>query len=683
MTNKNVKSVAIIQARLGSKRFPNKVLETVNGKSLIEILYTRLKKSKLLDDIIFAIPKDDSNERLKIEIQSLDAKFFAGSEHDVLKRFFETAEYINAENIIRITADCPLIDHQMLDDMLEIFLTGEYEYLSNTNPPTYPDGFDIEIFSFNMLDSANRMAKKSSDREHVTPFIRSKLAASIYNYVNKKDHSDYRVTIDEKKDLTFIKSLAEIRTDLIDLSFEKIMKLIIENPNVVKINSDIKRNEGLSMGEGQKLYKRAKKIIPGGNMLLSKRPENFLPDLWPSYFSKAKGCSVWDLDGKEYLDMSIMGIGTNILGYSHSKVDESVKDVINKGISSSFNCPEEVYLAERMLEINPWADMVRFTRTGGELNAIAVRVARAATGRDKIAICGYHGWHDWYLSANLNKKDALNQLLLPGLEPKGVPQALEGTTLPFFYNDIESLERLFNENKGQIAAVKMEVSRNIPPSEGFLKKIRELTKKNNTILIFDECTSGFRETFGGLYQKYDVEPDIALYSKALGNGYAICSMVGISSVMEAVQSTFISSTFWSERIGPSAALATLDEMQAIESWSYITKMGQYIQSKWMELSDIHQVKISISGIPALSTFSFEYERSNLYKTYLTQYMLEKGILAANSIYVSAEHTEENIEVYLSELSEVFKVISKCENQEVDIESLLKTREAFEGFKRLN
>jgi len=683
MNKEKVKSVAIIQARLGSKRFPNKVLERVNGKSLIEILYARLKKSKLLDDIIFAIPEDDSNKRLKKEIHSLNAKYFSGSEDDVLKRFFETAKYINANNIVRITADCPLIDHQMLDDMLEIFLTGEYQYLSNTNPPTYPDGFDIEIFSFSMLSSANKIAKKSSDREHVTPFIKSKLATSIYNFSNKKDYSDYRVTIDEKKDLTFINSLADIRTDLTDLSFEQIMKLIIKNPNLVKINSDIKRNEGLNMGKGQKLYKRAKKIIPGGNMLLSKRPENFLPDLWPSYFSKAKGCRVWDLDGKEYLDMSIMGIGTNILGYSHSKVDESVKDVISKGISSSFNCPEEVYLAERMLEINPWANMVRFTRTGGELNAVAVRVARAATGRDKIAICGYHGWHDWYLSANLNKKDALNQLLLPGLEPKGVPQTLEGTTLPFFYNDIESLEKLFNENKGEIAAVKMEVSRNIPPSEGFLKRIRELSNKNNTILIFDECTSGFRETFGGLYQKYDVEPDIALYSKALGNGYAICSMVGISSVMEAVQSTFISSTFWSERIGPTAALATLDEMQAIKSWSYITKMGQYIQKKWLELSDTHQVKISISGIPALSTFSFEYERSNLYKTYLTQYMLEKGILAANSIYVCTEHTKENIEVYLSELSEVFKVISKCENQELDIELLLKTREAFQGFKRLN
>jgi len=150
------------------------------------------------------------------------------------------------------------------------------------------------------------------------------------------------------------------------------------------------------MGKGQKLWKKAKKIIPGGNMLLSKRSELFLPDMWPSYFSKAKGCYVWDLDGNKFIDMSIMGIGTNTLGYGNDKVDSAVKNAVNQGNMSTFNCPEEVQLAEKLLDMHPWADMARFARSGGEANAIAIRIARAASGKDNVAICGYHGWHDWY-----------------------------------------------------------------------------------------------------------------------------------------------------------------------------------------------------------------------------------------------------------------------------------------------
>ena len=171
------------------------------------------------------------------------------------------------------------------------------------------------------------------------------------------------------------------------------------------------------MGKGQNLYKKAKKIIPGGTMLLSKRPEMFLPELWPSYFSKAKGCMVWDLDGNQFIDMSIMGIGTNSLGYGNDSVDEAVSNVVNKGNMSTLNCPEEVYLAEKLIEINPWADMVRYARSGGEANSIAIRIARAATGKDNIAICGYHGWHDWYLSANHQGNDTLSNHLLSGLNP--------------------------------------------------------------------------------------------------------------------------------------------------------------------------------------------------------------------------------------------------------------------------
>ena len=323
-------------------------------------------------------------------------------------------------------------------------------------------------------------------------------------------------------------------------------------------NQHLIRNQGARLGTGQKLWQRAKRVIPGGNMLLSKRAEMFLPEQWPAYFSKAHGCHVWDLDGREYIDMSFMGIGTNTLGYGHPEVDDAVRQTITAGNMSTFNCPEEVYLAERLIELHPWADMVRLARSGGEANAIAIRIARAASGRDKAAICGYHGWHDWYLAANLGDDQNLAGHLLPGLEPRGVPQNLRGSVLPFRYNNFEELEALVRDH--DIGVIKMEVSRNMGPEDNFLQKVRKLATDNNIVLIFDECTSGFRQTFGGLHKLYGVEPDIAIFGKALGNGYAITAVIGRRAVMEAAQSTFISSTFWTERIGPTAALKTLEVM---------------------------------------------------------------------------------------------------------------------------
>ena len=674
---------AIIQARLGSKRFPGKVLKKLSNKSLIEILFTRLKESQHLSNIVFAIPDNDENIYLEKEIESIHASYFSGDEDDVLKRYYMTAKKYNAEHIVRITADCPLIDPMMLDEMLLIYSENNFDYMSNTNPPSYPDGFDIEIFSYEALDDAYKNAIDDYDREHVTPYIHRNSDNIIYNYQSDIDFSGLRLTVDDPEDLELLEAIAKQTPDIIDVSYEEILSIFKNKPELKKVNNNSIRNEGATMGTGQKLYRRAKKIIPGGTMLLSKRPENFLPELWPSYFSKAKGCSIWDLDANKYTDMSIMGIGTNILGYANDKIDSQVIDAIKNSVASTLNCPEEVELAERLIDINPWSDMVRLARTGGEINAVSIRIARAATGRDKVALCGYHGWHDWYLSTNLNSKEALSDLLLPGLEPKGVPKALEGTTIPFVYNDIQSLKKIFDENKGQIAAIKMEVSRNDPPKDNFLKNVRDLATKNDCVLIFDECTSGFRETFGGLHQKYDVEPDLALYSKALGNGYAISALVGRASIMESAQSTFISSTFWTERVGPTAALATLREMENIQSWKIITEMGYYIRERWQELADSTNLDIKIWGLPALSGFSFNSKNDNLYKTLITQEMIDKNILAANSIYVSTAHTKKIIDHYLDQLSLVFEKIALIESDKININDCLNSKEAFTGFKRLN
>lgn len=436
------------------------------------------------------------------------------------------------------------------------------------------------------------------------------------------------------------------------------------------------------MGTGQELYKKAKTLIPGGTMLLSKRPEMFLPDQWPAYFSKAKGCEVWDLDGNKFVDMCIMGIGTNTLGYGNEEVDAAVIETVKNGNMSTLNCPEEVYLAEKLMEINPWADMVRFARSGGEANAISIRIARAASGRDNIAICGYHGWHDWYISANHNGGgDDLSGHLIPGLNPSGVPKNLKNTVFPFKYNNYDELLSIVNNHN--IGVIKMEVLRNFGPEDNFLQKVRKLATDKNIVLIFDECSSGFRETFGGIYQKFGVEPDIAMYGKTIGNGYALTAVVGRRSVMEAAQSTFISSTFWTERIGPTAALATLKVMESIKSWEIITSIGEKIQFGWQNIADENNVSITISGIAALSTYSFNSKNSLAYKTLIAQEMLKKGYLASTNFYACTEHSDEKIDSYFNALNDVYKLINSCENGDTLIEKLLNGPICHGGFKRLN
>ena len=677
-----MKIVALEQARMGSTRLPGKVLKPIVNKPMIELLLTRLSQSNELNEIVVAASEEAQNDKLQSVVESLGYQCTRGSEKDVLNRFYESAKSLKADVVVRITGDCPLIDSTLVDECIQGYQNSKVDYFSNVDPATYPDGLDIEVMSFKSIQRANNETDSEFDREHVTPYIRNSDSFSKASMSHTEDLSSQRWSVDEPEDLVVVTNIFEHFSPDILFDWKQVLELRKLQPVLFTENQLIKNNEGAIMGTGQKLYKRAKRVIPGGNMLLSKRPEMFLPEKWPAYFSKSKGCKVWDLDGNEYIDMSIMGIGTNILGYGHPEVDEAVIKTVKDGNMATFNCSEEVYLAEKLVELHPWADMVRFARGGGEINSIAIRIARASTGKDKIAICGYHGWHDWYLSTNLNDDKNLDGHLLPGLQPNGVPRGLTGTTLPFNYNDIGQLEQLIKDNKGEIAAIKMEVSRNEGPKDNYLQKVRDLATENNIILIFDECTSGFRETFGGLHKKYGVEPDLAIFAKALGNGYAISACIGRQEFMQAAQQTFISSTFWTERVGPTAALKTLEIMEREKSWQVITKTGNNISSQWKSLADKYELEISTWGLPALSGYTFNSPNALSYKTLITQEMLKKGYLAANSVYACTEHNQKIVDGYFSELEPIFATIKECEDG-LDVATLLEGPLCHSGFKRLN
>jgi glutamate-1-semialdehyde 2,1-aminomutase len=443
----------------------------------------------------------------------------------------------------------------------------------------------------------------------------------------------------------------------------------------------VKTINDISTGAGQRLYTKAKRLIPGGTQLLSKRPEMLLPDLWPCYYSRAKGARIWDLDGKEFLDMSYSGIGACVLGYANPVVDGAVRKAITAGTMATLNCPEEVELAELLIALHPWAEMVRYTRNGGEAMAVAARIARAATGRDKIAFCGYHGWHDWYLAANLAENSNLDGHLLPGLSPKGVPRELQGTVLPFQYNRADELEQLARQHRNDLAAIIMEPVRNHNPEPGFLEQVRAIASRERAVLIFDEITSGWRLNTGGAHLTFGVNPDVAVFAKGMSNGYPMGAILGIRSVMEAAQTSFISSTYWTERVGPVAAIATIREHKAKDVASHLCAIGSQIQQGWKALACKWNLPLEVSGIAPLGHFTFTKQNHQAIRTLFSQLMLEKGILATNAFYAMYAHSRKHASRYLDAADEVFSVLSKAIGEDA-IERMLKGPVAHSGFRRL-
>lgn len=432
---------------------------------------------------------------------------------------------------------------------------------------------------------------------------------------------------------------------------------------------------------GQELWNKAKTLIPGGNQLLSKRAEKFLPGLWPAYYSKAKGCEVWDLDGKHYYDFAQMGVGSCILGYADDDVNAAVIEAIQKGPMCSLNCHEEVELAEKLIGLHPWADMVRFARTGGEACAIAVRIARAASGKNRVAFCGYHGWHDWYLSANIGDASNLDGQLLPGLNPLGVPRELKDTALPFNYNKLNELEALVDKYPDEIGVIIMEPRREQGPEPGFLEGVRKIADRIGAVLIFDEVTSGFRVNLGGIHLTYGVEPDIAVFGKALGNGFPISAVIGRRSVMDCAQDSFISSTFWTERIGFTAALATMKKMEENDVQQSLIHYGEKINEGWRKLAKKHGLNIHINSIPPLTHIAFEVDDPLAVQTLYTQEMLAKGYLLGAAVYTTYAYSDDIIDRFITDSDSVFAIIKEALSIG-DIKKYLKGDVIHAGFKRL-
>ncbi len=669
------KVVAVVQARLGSVRFPRKVLEQLDGRPAIQLLLERAAAASTVDEVVLAVPDLKRDDPLADVASQLGIRCLRGSETDVLDRYLLAAHAASATLVVRLTGDCPLIDPAVIDRIVTPVLEGRSDW--SATGTTFPDGLDVAVTTTEALEQAAAAASEPYDREHVFPWIMRNDALRGTTVEHDRDLGAMRITLDEREDLDVIRAVIEVSgTSRIDV--KSLGELWGDHPGLFDANRHLVRDEGAVLGTGQKLWRHALNRIPGGSMLLSKRSEMTLPGQWPAYFDRASGCTIWDLDGKQYTDVGLMGVGTNILGYAHPKVDEAVRRVVDKGALSTLNAPEEVALADRLCELHPWAEKVRFTRSGGEAGAVAVRIARAASGKDAVAFCGYHGWHDWYLAANLADDAALDGHLLKGLEPDGVPRALRGTAHPFAYNDLESLRSILQ--RGDVGTIITEVERSTPPEPGFLTGVRALADEFDAVLIFDECSSGFRQVLGGHHLVHGVDPDIAIFGKTLGNGFAINAVIGRGPVMEAANRTFISSTFWTERIGPAAALASLAAMEEEDAPERVHCIGMRVMDGWRAVAAASGVQLVAAGLPALANFSITGRDPGAVKAYLALSLLSRDLLGANALYSSIAHDESVIDPYLEALGEI--LIEVRERSDEELRALLSNGPSWTGFGRL-
>ena len=358
------------------------------------------------------------------------------------------------------------------------------------------------------------------------------------------------------------------------------------------------------------------------------------------------------MEDRHYYDMTTNGIGACLLGYADPDISAAVIQRINDGCMSTLNPPEEVFLADKLCEIHSWAESVRFARTGGEICAVAVRIARATTGRDVVAICGYHGWSDWYLSANLGDSKGLDGVHLPGLQPAGVPRGLKGSSVTFNYDNKEEFDNIIREYGDRLACVIMEPCRNHMPPAGWLQYIKDEVHRVGGLLIFDEITIGWRLNFGGSHLQFGVNPDMAVFAKALGNGHPIAAVIGTKAAMDGAESSFISSTYWTESVGPAAALAVLEKMEKTRVWEHVAKIGETVKKDWKDAADRHGVEIDCPGFPCLAHFGFKENKLEL-KTLYTVLMLKEGFLGNTGLYPTLAHNDQVLELHREVLDKVF------------------------------
>lgn len=656
--------VALIQARMGSSRFPGKVLQDLSGHPMLWHVVDRVRRASTVDKVVVATTDHAVDDPIARFCEQDGIGCFRGSEQDVLDRFYRAAQANGADVVIRITADCPLIDPAIIDKVVARFERGDCDYASNAIRYTYPDGLDTEVFSFAVLERAWREASKPSEREHVTPYLRTdKFHTANVESEIPVSPARYRWTVDHPADLEFVRRVYEAFPRDAMFGFREIFELLKERPDLATIQAETITNEGYykslyqqaaagaapkrRLAQSQAWLERAKKVIPSCAQTFSKGFTQYVQGVAPVFLQRGKGCRVWDVDGNEYIDY-VQGLLPNILGYAHDEVNAAAAAQLAEGHSFSLPHPLEVQLAERLTGLIPCAEMVRFGKNGSDATSGAVRAARAFTGRDRIACCGYHGWQDWYIGSTTRNA--------------GVPQAVRNLTHPFTYNDLASLEKLFSEHPGEFAAVIMEPVNYVEPAPGFLQGIKDLAHRNGALLIFDEICSGFHFGLGGAQKLYGVVPDLACFGKAMGNGFPISCVLGRADIMRTFDEIFYSFTFAGEVASMAAAMKVLDILEHTDALACLESNGRTLQDGITAMAKEAGLgqRIRTTGRPQWSLMKFTDQSgadSPLLKNLFQQEAVKRGVLLLVTHNMTAAHDPSAIHQTLEAYAEVLKTLA--------------------------
>ncbi|HEV2358014.1 MAG TPA: aminotransferase class III-fold pyridoxal phosphate-dependent enzyme [bacterium] len=646
--------IAIVQARLGATRLPGKVLAEIAGRPMLWHVVGRVRMAPSIHEVIVATSTSPADDAIAEYCRRNGIPCERGSEEDVLDRFYQVARRHAAAAVVRVTADCPLIDPGVIERVVQTYLRGGYDYVTNTLRYTYPDGQDTEVFSAAALEAAWREASSPADREHVTAYLRTSGGFRLKNVEHDVDLSDrnVRLTVDEPADLEFVRAVyARLSSAPAPITLADVLALLEREASLMELNQRIVRNEGYyrslagepavpprvrSLDRSRELKARAERVVPSCTQTFSKGPTQFIQGVAPAFLARGRGSHVWDVDGNEYIDYP-MALGPIILGHNYPAVTDAVTRQMGDGLTFSLPHPLEVEVAEMLTEIIPCADMVRFGKNGSDATSGAVRAARAYTGREIIACCGYHGWQDWYIGTTTRNK--------------GVPKAVRELTVPFEFNNVDSLRRVFTEHPGQVAGVIMEPVGVIEPRPGFLQQVRDLTGREGALLIFDEIVTGCRLALGGAQEYFGVTPDLACFGKGMANGYPIAAVVGRRDIMELFDEIFFSFTFGGEALSLAATAATIGELRSKSVIPYLWAQGRKLQDGYHVLARQCRLErhTECIGLPPRTVITFRDEagaESLLLKSLFQQECLKRGVLFSGGQNVSFSHSDADIDYTL-------------------------------------
>jgi glutamate-1-semialdehyde aminotransferase/spore coat polysaccharide biosynthesis protein SpsF (cytidylyltransferase family) len=595
------KVVAVIQARMGSTRLPGKVLMDLGGQPVLAWCVRAAKAAPGVDTVWVATSTLDQDDVIAQWCADNEVHCWRGSETDVLSRFVGCANASGADVLLRITADCPMLDSQVIGAVVRLQKQTGAAYCSNVSPRSYPDGLDVEAFTYEALAAADAEATRPIDRDCVTTWIgrnRSRFPAeTVINPIPGLETE--RWVLDTAADYEFCKNVAVYWPwDKGPPSQLDILGILDANPDIRELNADAIMNEryfdalaeepiyARSYERSQAQFEKAREVIPLAAQTFSKSHLQY-PQPSPLFLSHGQGGLVYDVDGSEYVDL-VSALLPNILGYRDHDVDAAIRRQLASGISFSLATELEAELAETLCRIIPCAEAVRFGKSGTDVTTAAIRVARAFTGRDRVLICGgYHGWQDWSIERNL-----------------GVPNGVQALTTRISSGDVEAAEAALPavaHPACKYAAVIIEPECGAP----FLRLLRELCDRSGTVLIFDEIITGFRYHLGGAQAMYGVTPDLATFGKAMANGMPLSAIVGRKDIMkrfEPPDNVFYSGTMFGETLSLAASLATIRKMEREDVVDGLRKKGLQLMLGVQDLMKQHGISEDIFKMHGVLSF---------------------------------------------------------------------------------